>query len=223
MTKSLWESLVNKYKTESAGLKKFIVDRFLDFKMLDSKSVTSQVQDMQLIMHDLDAEGIKLNESFKVAAVIEKLPSSWKDFKNYLKHKQKEMRLEDLILRLRIEEDNGKMSDSRGMKRVVDEMSNLTEPKTKKLKQSKKNAQGRNTRAYTTIAESQDTCPRIVDARRNQPRVRRMLRIITSDDMKLDLTAVVFEANTVVDNSKQWWIDTGATRHIYSDKAMFSK
>ncbi|XP_074573356.1 uncharacterized protein LOC141829732 [Curcuma longa] len=109
--KSLWESLEKKYKTENAGLKKFIVGRFLDFKMVDSKSVSSQVQDMQLILHDLDAEGMKLNESFAVAAVIEKLPPSWKDFKNYLKHKQKEMGLEDLILRLRIEEDNRKLSD----------------------------------------------------------------------------------------------------------------
>lgn len=141
--KSLWESLEKKYKTENAGLKKFIVGRFLDFKMVDSKSVTSQVQDMQLILHDLDAEGMKLNESFKVAAVIEKLPPSWKDFKNYLKHKQKEMGLEDLILRLRIEEDNRKLSDSRGTKRVVDEMSNLAEPNAKKPKQSKKKAQGK--------------------------------------------------------------------------------
>ncbi|XP_042437156.1 uncharacterized protein LOC122023132 [Zingiber officinale] len=87
MAKSLWESLEKKYKTKNAGLKKFIVGWFLDFKMMDSKSVTSQVQDMQLIMHDLDAEGMKLNESFKLVAVIEKLPLSWKDFKNYLKHK----------------------------------------------------------------------------------------------------------------------------------------
>ena len=41
-----------------------------------------------------------------MAAIIEKLLSNWKDFKNYLKHKCKEMKLEDLIVRLRIEEDN---------------------------------------------------------------------------------------------------------------------
>ena len=46
------------------------------------------------------------SESFQVAAIIEKLPPLWKEFKNYLKHKRKEMRLEDLIVRLRIEEDN---------------------------------------------------------------------------------------------------------------------
>ncbi|KAK2999460.1 hypothetical protein RJ639_023085 [Escallonia herrerae] len=51
-------------------------------------------------------KGMVLGESFQVAALIKKLPPTWKDFKNYLKHKRKEMKLEDLIVRLRIEEDN---------------------------------------------------------------------------------------------------------------------
>ena len=59
-----------------------------------------------MILHDLHAEGMSLNESFQVAAIIEKLPPLWKEFKNYLKHKRKKMKLEDLIVRLRIEEDN---------------------------------------------------------------------------------------------------------------------
>ncbi|KZV53575.1 hypothetical protein F511_27299 [Dorcoceras hygrometricum] len=85
--KELWESLDRKYKTEDAGAIKFLVSRFLDFKMLDSKPVISQVQELQLIFHDIHAEGMTLSESFQVAAIIEKLPSAWKDFKNYLKHK----------------------------------------------------------------------------------------------------------------------------------------
>ena len=40
--KSLWESLEKKYKTEEAGQKKFVVGRFLDYKMVDSKMVMSQ-------------------------------------------------------------------------------------------------------------------------------------------------------------------------------------
>ena len=39
---------------------------------------------------------------------MEKLPPAWRDFKNYLKHKRKELKLEDLIVRLRIEEENRK-------------------------------------------------------------------------------------------------------------------
>ncbi|XP_055805817.1 uncharacterized protein LOC129874546 [Solanum dulcamara] len=95
-----------KYKTEDAGLKKFVLAEFLDYKMVDSKTVMSQVQELQVIIHELLAEGMIINGTFEVAALIEKLPPSWKDFKNYLKHKQKEITLENLIVRLRIEEDN---------------------------------------------------------------------------------------------------------------------
>ena len=44
--KELWESLERKYKTEDAGTKKFVVARFLDYKMVDSKTVISQVQEL---------------------------------------------------------------------------------------------------------------------------------------------------------------------------------
>ncbi|XP_016473842.2 uncharacterized protein LOC107795680 isoform X1 [Nicotiana tabacum] len=128
-SKALWNALEKKYKTEDVGLKKFVAARFLDFKMIDTRSVITQVQELQVIVHDLLAEGMTrinnfinkiyliinyefviegmvINEAFQVAAFIEKLPPLWKDFKNYLKHKRKEMILEDLIVRLRIEEDN---------------------------------------------------------------------------------------------------------------------
>ena len=128
-SKALWNALEKKYKTEDVGLKKFVAARFLDFKMIDTRSVITQVQELQVIVHDLLAEGMTrinnfinkiyliinyefviegmvINEAFQVAAFIEKLPPLWKDFKNYLKHKRKEMTLEDLIVCLRIEEDN---------------------------------------------------------------------------------------------------------------------
>ena len=41
-----------------------------------------------------------------MAAIIEKLPPTWKDFKNYLEHKRMEINIEDLVIRLHIEEDN---------------------------------------------------------------------------------------------------------------------
>ncbi|KAJ0031619.1 hypothetical protein Pint_12427 [Pistacia integerrima] len=98
--KELWESLACKYKTEDAGSKKFMAGRFLDYKMVDSRAVINQVQEIQLILHEIHSEGMVLSETFQVAAIIEKLSSAWKDFKNYLKHKRKEMNLEELIVRL---------------------------------------------------------------------------------------------------------------------------
>ncbi|XP_070047305.1 uncharacterized protein [Nicotiana tomentosiformis] len=97
-SKELWIVLEKKYKTEDAGLRKFVAAKFLDYKMVDRK---------------IFIEGLVINEAFQVAAMIEKLPHLWKDFKNYLKHKHKEMSLEDLIVRLRIEEDN-KAAEKKG-------------------------------------------------------------------------------------------------------------
>ena len=37
----------------------------------------------------------------------------------------------------------------------------------------------------------------------------------------ISFSAVVSEVN-LVGNTKEWWVDTGATRHICSDKKMFS-
>ncbi|XP_075096289.1 uncharacterized protein LOC142174400 [Nicotiana tabacum] len=58
-------------------------------------------------------KSIVVNEAFQLVAMIEKLPHSWRDFKNYLKHKCKEMKLEDLLIHLKIEED----------KRIIEKMS----------------------------------------------------------------------------------------------------
>ncbi|KAK5843065.1 hypothetical protein PVK06_005496 [Gossypium arboreum] len=51
-------------------------------------------------------------------AIIEKLLPAWNDFKNYLKHKRKEMLVEDLIVRLLIEKDN------RGTKKRLNKVAN---------------------------------------------------------------------------------------------------
>ena len=65
MARELWESLDRKYKTEDAGMKKFVVGRFFDYKMVDSKTIISQVHDLQVILHEIHAEGMVLSGSFK--------------------------------------------------------------------------------------------------------------------------------------------------------------
>ncbi|CAA7043443.1 unnamed protein product [Microthlaspi erraticum] len=65
-----------------------------------------QVEALQLITHEIAAEGMSICESFTVNSFIEKLPPGWMYFKNYLTHKRKTITLEDLIVKLRVESRN---------------------------------------------------------------------------------------------------------------------
>ena len=48
-----------------------------------------------------------------------------------------------------------------------------------------------------------------------------MIDGITKDVSDIDLTTVISEVNLVGSNPKEWCIDIGATRHVYSNKKMF--
>jgi hypothetical protein len=74
--KALWEALDKKYNAKDANMMKFIVSKFLGFKMVDSITIVSYVQEFQLILCDIHAKGMSLNESFQVSAIIERLSSS---------------------------------------------------------------------------------------------------------------------------------------------------
>ena len=229
--KELWESLDKKYKTEDAGAKKYIVGRYLDFKMVDSKTVVSQVQELQLIFHEIHAEGMVISESFQVASVIEKLPSGWKDFKNYLKHKRKEMSLEDLIVRLRIEEDN-RGSDKRvntvaPKANVVEhgESSKSKKPSKSKNKLGPKGGVSKKTHKPSKFLGICYNCdkPGHKSADCKLPKRKKKNEAHAMDVDDDEFVAVVSEVNLVDSNPKEWWLDTGATRHVCSDRNAFSK
>ena len=46
------------------GQRKFALAKFLDYKMVNNKTVISQVQEMQIILQDIATESRILSESF---------------------------------------------------------------------------------------------------------------------------------------------------------------
>lgn len=57
--------------------------------MVDSKSIMEKLEELWLLMHKIIDEGMSICETFQVNCFIEKFFPCLKDFKNYLKHKQK--------------------------------------------------------------------------------------------------------------------------------------
>ena len=171
-----------------------------------------------------------LSGTFQVTAIIEKLPPEWKDFKNYLKYKRKKMNLKELIVRLRIAEDN-KGSKKRGFNlatakvNVVEYGQSSKNKKTKaksklgpKWGVSKNKFQGKCFNCDKVGHRSMDC--RLPRKNKNHKAI--MVDNITQDVSDINLSAMVSEVNLVGSNPKEWWIDTGATRHVYSTKEMFT-
>ena len=239
--KELWESLDRKYKIEGAGSKKFIVGRFLDYVMLDTRSVTAQFQELQVLINEIKAEGMLLSEAFLVAAVIHKLPETWKEFKSYLMFKNKEMTLEALFFKLNVEEEN--RARNKSAKTSYMAKANIMEHgQSSKMKKSKdkwsSNQKGKGVKlgpkgaiAKKPLEKFQGTCfncnkfgHRASECRKPmQPRAHaHMTEVVTGGVHDMNLSAMVSEVNMVGSNPQEWWIDTGATRHVCCDRRMFT-
>nr|XP_009624031.1 uncharacterized protein LOC104115154 [Nicotiana tomentosiformis] len=223
-SKELWTALEKKYKIKDNGLKKFVDAKFLYYKIVDSKSLITQVQELQVIIHDLLAEGLVINETFQVAALIEKLPPLWKNFKNYLKHKRKEMLLKYLIVWLRIEEDKKaaekKVRENSTMEANIVEDAPQNSKKRKKASRprsnpSKKRFKG-NCYNFGKVAHKFADC-RVLkkDKKKGQANMLKKNKDID------DLCAMLSEYN-LVRNPNEWWIHFGATRHVCAVREAFA-
>nr|XP_016469579.1 PREDICTED: uncharacterized protein LOC107791934 [Nicotiana tabacum] len=224
-SKELWNALEKKYKTENAGLKKFVAAKFLDYKMVDNKPVITQVQELQVIINDLLDEGFAINEAFQVATMIEKLPPLCRDFKKYLKYKCNEMKLEDLIIRLRIEEDN-KVAEkkTRGNSTIMG--ANIVETTPTSPKKRKKSSGPNNYPSKKKFKGNYHNCEKfrhkVAECRAPKKEKKRgqANMVETNDDIN-DLCAMLSECN-LVGNPKELWIDSDATRHVCTVREAFA-
>uniref|UniRef100_A0A1S4CWN7 Zinc finger, CCHC-type n=1 Tax=Nicotiana tabacum TaxID=4097 RepID=A0A1S4CWN7_TOBAC len=103
--KELWDTLENKYMSEDAFSKKFLVSQFNNYKMVEGRSIMDQFHEIQRIVSRFVQHKILMDETFIVSSIIDKLPSSWKDSKWSLKHKKEDMSLEELVNHLRVEQE----------------------------------------------------------------------------------------------------------------------
>ncbi|XP_024029982.1 uncharacterized protein LOC112094102 [Morus notabilis] len=108
----IWNALECKYKTEKEGTDKFLILKFLEFVIIDTKSVLDQIHELQVIVTKLRELKVEISESFQVGAIIAKLSQSWNGYRKKLLHRRDDISLEELQKHLRIEEET-KSRDSK--------------------------------------------------------------------------------------------------------------
>ena len=98
--------------------------------MTMDKDVSSQILDYHLLINDLAIEDIKLPKPFVAGYLVETLPKSWKDYKNNMKNKRKQMSLEDVMIHIKIQEQNQKKDNVEKTKELTSK-ANVVEEKLK--------------------------------------------------------------------------------------------
>ncbi|GJY86801.1 hypothetical protein Tco_0959186 [Tanacetum coccineum] len=107
MKKAKWyndDYVCREYMAEDASSKKFLVSIFTNYKMIDSRPVMKQYNELLGILGRFTQHKMNMDEAIQVSCIIDKLPPSWKDFKHTLKHKKEELTIVELGSHLRIKE-----------------------------------------------------------------------------------------------------------------------
>ncbi|XP_077222219.1 uncharacterized protein LOC143856067 [Tasmannia lanceolata] len=238
---TLWEALQKKYDTEETRSKKYAISKYFRYYMVDEKTVISQTHELQKLVHDILAKGMTISEQFQVAVVIDKLPPSWKEFRNSLLHKTKELSMEGLLVRCRIEEENRNQDKKEGNTEnvtnvhaisVVNNQNQKPQVNLKPKKKLKKKQQNQNRGTFkrqnqnTTSGKndySKVVCyicglkghtARICRRKKNAPAPQ-------ANVTEEPLVAMITEVN-IIGGSEGWWVDSGASCHVCFDMKWFN-
>ena len=79
--------MLRKYTAEDVGKQKFVVGNYCKYEIVDNKDIKLQINEYHKLLEELRATKIELQEKFVSRLMIEKLPDSWSDYKQQLKHK----------------------------------------------------------------------------------------------------------------------------------------
>jgi len=99
--------------------------------MKEDKEIKVQINEYHQLLAELKAENIILRDVFVADALVEKLPDSWNDYKQQLKHKHKKMFLNNLIRHIIIE-DTCRKECGAARARALESRENLIQNNTRK-------------------------------------------------------------------------------------------
>ena len=222
--REIWNALEFKYKAEEEGTNKYLIAKYLEYKMVDDKSVLEQVHELEVLVNKIHVLKIVLPESFQVAAIIAKLPSTWKDYSKKLMHKTEDISLEQLQKNLRIEEES-RIRDSKNSVqsdcKVHTVEKNESSVKNVNL-QVKKSGQHFKKKNFQKKKGSCFICGKPGHfAKECRHRKNNNVKSKASANMiEENLVAMISEIN-MASVKTGWWIDSGATIHVCKDKSLF--
>ncbi|CAM8905735.1 unnamed protein product [Rhodiola kirilowii] len=243
--KELWDALETKYMREDASSKKFLVSNFNSYKMVDSRPVPEQFNELTRILGQFAHYNMKMDDSIAVSSIIDKLPPLWKDFKHKLKHNKKEMSLEELGGELQTEESiriqeeaNKKDTIESSSVHMVEDKKSLRKFKGKKrANEHAGNKFNKKPKGSCWICgkpghykndcrmaknEKGKAKVNVEDKGKDKSPTKLQGQFSISDNnSSVNYVSLIAEAFYVQDDEVAWWIDSGANKHVCKDRRSF--
>ena len=224
--------MLRKYIAKDVEKQNLFVGNYYKWEMVDNKDIKLQINEYHKLLEELRAEKIELPEQIVVGLLIEKLLDSWSDYKQQLKHKQKQLTLVDLITHIIIKDTNRKDQKATKAKQMTTK-DNLVQTDPKRYKHKASNSDNKPKISTPRLSKRKvlvffffffcgkpghyaPQCRKRVKARNNgnPPKAN----LVEEDDI---IAVVVSQANMVT-NSKNWVVDFGATKHICENRDAFT-
>ncbi|KAA0053505.1 ty1-copia retrotransposon protein [Cucumis melo var. makuwa] len=199
--------------------KKYVVGKWLQFQMTDDKPVVEQIHEYENLVANV---------------LLEKFPPSWNDYRNHLKHKKKDLKLQELISHMRTEEAN-RLKDKLACKNLNSVNANLVESsfvnrdRTKQEKGHKgKNSEKRQFKTtggqikkkklvcYVCGKEGHKSYQ--CNQRKGRPSQKPTPQAHLAEQDS-EIIAAIVEAN-LIENKTDWILDTGASRHFCTNREL---
>ena len=151
--KALWDAFEAQYGVSDVGSESYVMEQFLDYMMVEDRSVVEQAHEIYTLAKDLkncskDAPCV-LPDKFMAGDINSKLSSSWKDFATSLKHQGQEFTIDGLIGTLDVEE-KARANDACGKGIVGISSANFVQ-KNNFHKNKKKPSQNQSKTKHTTM------------------------------------------------------------------------
>ncbi|KAK4381705.1 hypothetical protein Sango_2941800 [Sesamum angolense] len=150
-------------------------------------------------------------EILQANVLLEKFPPSWNDYRNHLKHKKRDLTLQELIshMRTRRQTDRFQRKGQKFKKNVQHKSHKGNDGKIQKNK----------CQCYCCgkIGHKAYQCYQRKDQQKTNQKQNPQLNLAETEEI---IAAVVVEAN-LVENKVDWILDTGASKHFCANKELF--
>jgi hypothetical protein len=94
-SKALWDALETKYRASDAGSELYMMEQFLEYRMVENRSVMEQAHEIHTLAKYLKncskESPYVLPNKFMAGGIISKQPPSWRDFATSLKTQETEI------------------------------------------------------------------------------------------------------------------------------------